>query len=223
MNISAVIVSRKSSKRILRKSKKKIDRLNLIERKIIQLKKVKNLNKIYLGTNDISLRKIAKKHNINFIRREEKFCDETKTNAIDMVKNMLGYVDEDIILWAHATNPFIDHKLYTEAIKLFKKVKKKNDSLFSTTLLKNHFWDQHKNPINHNPFAKKHIVASKLKPIFSQNGGIFIRYKKDMIEDGRFIGKKPIMFTMNEIEGWDLDYPWQLEVAKSLVKHKYAK
>ena len=46
MKISAVIVSRKSSKRILNKSKKKIKNLNLIERKIIQLKKVKNLDKI---------------------------------------------------------------------------------------------------------------------------------------------------------------------------------
>ena len=49
MKIAAVIVSRKSSKRILHKSKKKIKNINLIERKIVQLKKVKNLDKIYLG------------------------------------------------------------------------------------------------------------------------------------------------------------------------------
>ena len=48
MRIAAVIVSRKSSKRIPHKSKKKIQNFNLIERKIIQLKKVKNLDKIYL-------------------------------------------------------------------------------------------------------------------------------------------------------------------------------
>ena len=33
--------------------------------------------------------------------------------------------------------------------------------------LKNHFWDD-KKPINHNPFSKKHVIASELKPIFSQ-------------------------------------------------------
>ena len=35
--------------------------------------------------------------------------------------------------------------------------------------------------------------------------------------------KKPTMFTMNEIQGWDLDYPWQLDLARSLVKFKHAK
>tara|TARA_B100000989_G_scaffold151871_1_gene113324 strand:+ start:6422 stop:7093 length:672 start_codon:yes stop_codon:yes gene_type:complete len=223
MKISAVIVSRKSSKRILNKSKKKIKNLNLIERKIIQLKKVKNLDKIYLGTNDVSLKKLAKKYKIYFVKRKEKYCDEKKTNATDMIKNMLSFVDGEIILWAHATNPFIDQNLYTDAINLFKRSLAKKDSLFSATIIKNHFWDQNKIPLNHKPFAKKHVVAKNLKPIFSQNGGIFIRFKKDMIRDGRFIGKKPIMFTMNEIQGWDLDYPWQLDLAKSLVKFKYAK
>ena len=223
MKIAAVIVSRKSSKRILHKSKKKIKNINLIERKIVQLKKVKNLDKIYLGTNDVSLKKLAKKYKIEFVKREEKYCDEKKTNANEMIKNMLSFVDAEIILWAHSTNPFIDYKLYGSAINLFKKSIKKYDSLFSATILKNHFWDQNKLPLNHDPFAKKHIVAKKLKPIFSQNGGIFIRNKKDMIKDGRFIGKKPIMFTMNEIQGWDLDYPWQLDLARALVKYNHAK
>ena len=223
MKIAAIIVSRKGSKRILKKSKKKILHKTLIERKIIQLKKITYLDKIYLGTNDITLKKISNKHQINFVKREEKFCDEKKTTTNQMIKNMLSYVDADIIVWAHATNPFIDQNLYNDAIKIFIKGINKYDSLFSATALKNHFWNQNKKPLNHNPFGKKHIVAKKLDPIFAQNGGIFIRFKKDMIKDGRFIGKKPFMYTMNEIQGWDLDYPWQLDLARALVKCKYAK
>ena len=75
-----------------------------------------------------------------------------KTNATDMIKNMVSFVDAEIILWAHSTNPFIDQNLYTDAINLFKKSLKK-DSLFHN-ILKNHFWDQNKKPLNHNPFAK---------------------------------------------------------------------
>ena len=223
MKIAAVIVSRKGSRRILHKSKKKIQNKNLIERKILQLKKVRLLDKIYLGTNDIALKKLSEKYKIIFVKREEKYCDEKKTNAIEMVKNMLQYVDADIILWAHATNPFIDHKIYDRAIRTFKKSVNNYDSLFSVSTLKNHFCDDKKKPINHNPFKKKHIIASELKPIFSQNGGIFIRFKKDMMKDGRFIGIKPAMFKMSEIYGWDLDHPWQLEMARTLVKHKYVK
>lgn len=223
MKIAAIVVSRKGSIRIRDKSKKKINKLSLVERKISQLKKVSLLDEIYLGTNDLTFKKLSKKYKIKFIKREDKFCDENKTNARDMIKNMLKYVDADIIIWAHPTNPLIDENLYIEAIKLFKKSLKKFDSLFSVTKLQNHFWNNKKKPINHDPFAKKHITSKKLPPMFFQNGGIFIRYKKDMIKDGGFIGKKPIMFTMDEIQGWDIDYYWQLELARTLVKYKYSK
>jgi|TARA_B110000444_G_C18841752_1_gene599390 CMP-N,N'-diacetyllegionaminic acid synthase len=223
MKIAAIIVSRKDSVRIQYKSRQKIKDQNLVERKISQLKKVKSLDSIYLGTNDLSLKKLSKKYKINFVKRENKFCDEKKTSANDMIKNMLKFVDADLILWAHPTNPFINHEIYEKAIRLFKKSSKKFDSLFSATIVKNHFWNNKKKPINHNPFSKKHIVASKLPTIFSQNGGIFIRFKNDMMKDGRFIGNKPYIFPVNEIEGWDLDYPWQLELARTLVKFKYTK
>ncbi len=223
MKIAAVIVCRKDSKRILNKSKQKIKDKNLIERKILQLKKVKLLNTIYLGTNDLSLKRLSTKHKITFIKRDEKYCNEHKTNAKEMVKNMLSYVDADLILWAHPTNPFIDNFIYSDALNVFKRSLKKHDSLFSVNVLKNHFWDHKKKPINHNPFLKKHIISKKLPPIYSQNGGIFIRFKKDMIKDGGFIGKRPIIFKMNEIQGWDLDYPWQLKLANALIKHRYVK
>ena len=60
--------------------------------------KAKFIDKIYLGTNDLSLKKLTQKYKINFVKRENKYCDEKKTNAIDMIKNMLKFVDADIIL-----------------------------------------------------------------------------------------------------------------------------
>ena len=166
MKIAAIIVSRKNSVRIQNKSRKKIKNQNLVERKIYQLKKVESLDEIYLGTNDLGLKKLTKKYKINFVKRENKYCDEKKTTANDMVKNMLKFVDADIILWAHPTNPFINYEVYEKAIGLFKKFSKNFDSLFSATIIKNHFWNHKKKPINHKPFSKKHVVASKLPAIF---------------------------------------------------------
>ena len=61
-----------------------------------------------------------------------------------MIRNMLKYVDADVILWAHPTNPFINHEIYEKAISSFKKYSKKFDSLFSATIIKNHFWSHKK-------------------------------------------------------------------------------
>ncbi len=45
-----------------------------------------------------------------------------------------------------------------------------------------------------------------------------------MQTDGRFIGSKPLMFAMDEITGWDLDYEWQMDVARFLkIKNMFTK
>ena len=90
MKIAAIIVSRKNSVRIQNKSRKKIKNQNLVERKIYQLKKVESLDEIYLGTNDLGLKKLTKKYKINFVKRENKYCDEKTTANVKMVKNMLN-------------------------------------------------------------------------------------------------------------------------------------
>ena len=81
MKLAAVIVSRKDSVRIQYKSRKKIKDQSLVERKISQLKKVKSLDEIYLGTNDLSLKKLSKKYKIKFIKRKHKYCDEKKNEC----------------------------------------------------------------------------------------------------------------------------------------------
>ena len=80
MKIAAIIVSRKNSVRIQNKSRKKIKNQNLVERKIYQLKKVESLDEIYLGTNDLGLKKLTKKYKINFVKE--------KTNIV-MKKKLL--------------------------------------------------------------------------------------------------------------------------------------
>tara|TARA_Y100000741_G_C18225387_1_gene547583 strand:+ start:898 stop:1032 length:135 start_codon:yes stop_codon:yes gene_type:complete len=44
-----------------------------------------------------------------------------------------------------------------------------------------------------------------------------------MIKDGKFIGKKPLMFEMKETEGWDVNYEWELQVCNLLSKKNFKK
>jgi CMP-N-acetylneuraminic acid synthetase len=223
MKIVSITVTRKDSVRIPNKAQQKINSHTLLERKVIQLKKVKYLNQIIIGSNDEKILNFCKKYDVTFVKRDEKFCNEELTTPNEMIKNMLNYVNADVVVWSHLTNPFISEFHYNEAINIFLKNKKKNDSLFSVSEQKVHFWSQKKEPINHNPFGNKHVVARDLPSIYKQNGGIFIRHKNEMLKDGRFIGNKPFMYIMDEITGWDLDYRWQLEAARHLVKKKFVK
>jgi CMP-N-acetylneuraminic acid synthetase len=217
MKISAVIIARKNSTRIKKKLYQKIHGKTLIENKITQLLKT-NINEVIVGSDDEKLFEVCKKYGkkVIFFKRENRFCDEKSTTVNEMVSNMLGFFKTDVVLWAHPTNPFINKNHYNEALSIFQKKYPKIDSLFSVTEINDYFWGTNKKPLNHNPQEKTHTLLStkKIKPIFVDNGGIFIREHKKMIKDGRFWGKKGEMYIMNSRDGWDINTPWDLEVCQ---------
>lgn len=222
MKISAVVFARKGSKRIKNKMYQKFFGKSLIETKIEQLFKSK-VDEIIIGSDDPKIGKIVEKYkknpkfkkNIIFFKRKKKFCIE-KCTINDAIKNMLSFFDTEFVLWAHLTNPLTNEKHYNEAISLFKKNLKKHDSLFSVSKSLNYFWGLDKKPINNNPQEKIHTILStgKIKPLYVDNGSVFIRKHKDMKKDGRFWGKKPLMYIMSEKDGWDINSPWDLEAAQ---------
>lgn len=220
MKVTGVIIARKGSKRLKNKMYKSFFGISLIENKIKQLIK-SNVDEVVVGSNDLKLKKLCKKYeknNVIFIRREDRFCDEKSTTPNEMIKNMLSFFRTDLVLWAHITNPFTNEFHYNKAIKkYFSLNKKKYDSLFSTTKITDYFWDQNQKPINHNPLEKSHTLLSsgKIKPIYADNGAIFIRKYVDMVKDGRFWGKRGFMYIMNQKDSWDINYPWDLEVCQS--------
>jgi len=222
MKISAVVFARKGSKRVKNKMYQNFLGKSLIETKIEQLFR-SNVDEIIVGSDDVKIGKIVDKYkknkkytkNINFYLRKKKYCIESCT-INDAIKNMLSFFETDVVLWAHLTNPLTNEKHYNEAINLYKKNIKKSDSLFSVSRSLNYFWGLDKKPINNNPQEKVHTILStgKIKPLYVDNGSIFIRDHRDMKKDGRFWGKKPEMYLMSEKDGWDINSPWDLEVAQ---------
>tara|TARA_B100001964_G_C13899861_1_gene451168 strand:- start:244 stop:663 length:420 start_codon:yes stop_codon:yes gene_type:complete len=139
---------------------------------------------------------------------------------------MLSYITTDIVVWAYPTNPLTTDKHYNDAIKLYlKKIKQGYDGLFSVNETLNYFWGINKKPINHNPREKIHTKLSegKIKPLYTDNGAIFIRDHKSMLKDGNHWSKKGYMYVMAEKSGWDINFPWDLEACKlaSFKKKKF--
>ena len=118
MRISAVVIARKNSVRLKRKMYQKFFGISLIEHKIKQLLKT-NVNNIFIGSDDSRLHKICHKYGkkVIFIKREIKFCDEKSTTPNEMIKNILGMIDTDIVMWAHPTNPLTNQNHYNKALK----------------------------------------------------------------------------------------------------------
>lgn len=220
IKIIAVIVTRKGSKRIKNKNTRLFYKKDsLLSLKIKQLKKINEIDDIIVGSDDNNAQLVAKIHKVKFFKRKKIFCDEKSKTPNDMIKNMLSFFSTDVVLWAHCTNPFITEKYYKEAIKKFiiQFKKGQSDSLVSVNKLHGHFYFNSK-PLNHNPRSNTHTVALKLKPIFMQDGGIFIREHKKMKKDGKFCGSSPVYFELNNLTGLDINNNDDFTLAKILAK-----
>ena len=79
--ITAVIPIRKGSQRIKKKNFKEFClQIALLEHKIIQLKKVKNINKIIVNTDSIKAIRLAKKYKVDFYKRDKYFASSSCPN-----------------------------------------------------------------------------------------------------------------------------------------------
>lgn len=218
----AVIVARKGSERIPNKMHQQIAGESLIVRKARQCKEIENIEEVFVVTDEYCLDAKFYEMGVNVYHPPLEYCQGKDANG--MIKNALRAFRSDWVLWAHPTNPFIDAALYRRSLDLMAEIEPEGyNSVFSVNRLQGHFWNENPSPVNFSNITVKHKVATDLPCLFSQNGGIFIRKYSEMVEDGAFIGSRAHMFPMSEVEGWDIDYPWQLSMAQELVEKKWIK
>ncbi len=215
--ITAIIVVRKGSKRILSKSLLKLNNETLIERKVQQLKGCKLINRVVVGSDSDEMLSIAKNAGAEIVRRPDFYCDESVATANDMIKNMCDLISTDIVVWAHCTNPLLSSQTYDNAISVFIENYPKYDSLLSVTELKEHLWEDNK-PLNYNPYAAKHTPARDLPPLYMQDGGIFIQPYCQMKKNSYFFGQRPYLFKIPSEEFLDINEMKDYLLAKALLE-----
>lgn len=215
--VSAIIVARKGSVRINSKSMQEIGGKTLIQIKIEQLKKCKNINRIIFGSDSDDMLEHARIHGAEVIKRPDYFCDETKASANEMIQNMCESIKTDVVVWTHCTNPFITSETYDDAINTFLE-NKEFDSLLSVVKLQEHLWGENKKPLNYNPYGNRHISAKQLPPYYMQDGGIFIQWHTNMLVNKYFFGDKPYLFEISEDEFLDINNEKDLICARAIFE-----
>ena len=217
MEKTAIIVTRKGSKRIKSKSLLELNGETLIERKINQLKTCKNIDRIVLGSDSDEMLEIGKKAGAEIVKRPDYFCDEELASANDMIKNMCELVKTDIVIWTHCTNPLLSSVTYDRAIATYLDKSLEYDSLLSVHEFREHLWQKNK-PFNYNPYSSRHVPARELEPMYMQDGGIFIQPHKNMLENSYFFGKKPYLFVIPSDEFLDINDYRDYLFAKAIVE-----
>jgi CMP-N,N'-diacetyllegionaminic acid synthase len=214
MKIKALIAVRSGSQRVKNKNIRPFAGSTLLEIKIKQLLRIKNIDGIVVNSNDDNMLEIAKSLGGETVKRKEYYC----TNEVSMsevYKNMAENFNGDIIVYTNVTNPLVKDETIYEAIEKYKEFNDKYDSLNSAYPVKE-FLFQNNKPINYD--LKNQPRSQDLPDIFALNFAISIISKEKMISQKNVVGSKPYIFPMDIEESTDIDNMIDFEFAEYMYK-----
>ncbi len=221
MKISVFLPCRAGSERVPHKNTRTFAGIEggLLKIKLQQLIACNAIDTIVLSTNDeevIQLAETLSSDKIKIDRRPEHLATSS-TSTDDLVKYVPTIISEGAVLWTHVTSPFIDGKIYEEAINVYKDalVKGKNDSLMSVTALRTFIWNK-EGAINYDRNKEKWPRTQTIEPLYEINSGIFLAdidiYRN--LQDR--IGQKPFLFENNDIDSFDIDWEEDFFIAEAI-------
>lgn len=221
MRVTAVIVARGGSKRLPNKALLPFGASSLVAHKVGQLRLCRFIDEVIVGSDSVEILDAAQRAGATVVSRDAFHCDEDYCSANqmigDMVRKVSAVASDDLIVWAHPTNPLVQPDTYDRAVLTFKAVAAagSHDSLCSVTRVQRHAWHDNK-PFNFDPFAVVHQTAAQLSVIEFQDGAIFIQPREQMLRNSYFYGNRPLLFPIPAVEGWDIDTRQDYDAAVAL-------
>ncbi len=214
--LAALITVRKGSQRIPNKNLKEFCNTSLLEIKINQLKEVKFIDDIIVNSDWDEALEIAKKLGVNTFKRNNYYAS-SNINGSDFHRHIAENTPKEYkyIMYCPPTSPLIKIETINKIIETFFNNKYSNDSIVSTTINKTFMWKDNK-PLNYN--LNNTPKSQDLPNIHILNHAICINTRENQIKNKSLVGKKPILFNIDDLEAIDIDYPLQFEIAEFLYK-----
>lgn len=212
---TAIVIARGGSQRLPNKNLLMFYSRTLIAHKVWQLRQCSLIDEVVVGSDHDDILASAADAGARTIKRAPEYCDEKSRSWNDVIHNMVEQVDAQTIVWAHCTNPCIRPATYDRAVRTFHATD--GDSLVGVSPFRNHVWWNGR-PLNFDPYAKDHVVAAQLNPVYYQNGGVFIASRKLMVDRRYVYGSSPEMFVVSPEEAIDIDTWEDLDRAVAVYK-----
>ena len=219
--IIAFLPCRKGSQRVPQKNIKPFAgyEFGLIQIKLNQLIDAKNIEKIVLSTNDQEILDYAtslKQAKIICHKREERLSS-SETSTDDLVGHALDLIPNGHILWTHVTSPFLNAALYDQIIKQYRtSLVEGYDSLMTTSLIQGFLWNED-GPINYDRSQEKWPRTQTLKPLHEVNSAVFLSSAENYENLNDRIGRKPFLYALDKIEGFDIDWEDDFQIAQAVM------
>ena len=210
----ALVPVREGSERVINKNFRNFYyKKSLFDIKIAQLKKSKIFDKIYVSSDSLKVKKLCKKFNVNFIKRDSNMSKGHSNSWPVVLKHILENLPGDPhVVWALTTSPLFSR--FKEAVNVFK-LSRKNDSLVGVLAKKNFYLNKFGKGINFNP-GPWHPYSQELETFYEVTGSVYIAKKNDMLNWSYWYGPKPLLFDIKNEEAIDVDTKRDFDLAKKI-------
>ena len=134
----------------------------------------------------------------------------------DVLAHDASVVESNWYLQTHSTNPLLSAATIGRAIDELAGALDRHDSLFSVTRLQTRLYDADHRPLNHDPAVL--LRTQDLPPVYEENSNIYL-FRRELIETGRRIGDRPLLFEVDPLEAVDIDEEHDFVIAELLQRH----
>lgn len=217
--IVALVPMRHHSQRVLGKNYRPLAGKPLFHHIIATLLECPEIDQVVVDTDSPDVLEGLGQHFPRVIRLERPEhlrADTVPMNEILMYDS--SQVEADLYLQTHSTNPLLRSATIRKAIADLLGRWPEYDSLFSVTRLQTRLWDQLSRPLNHNPAIL--LQTQDLPPIYEENSCIYLFTRQTLLARRNRLGERPLMFSMDAAEAWDIDEELDFLVADTLLSHR---
>jgi CMP-N-acetylneuraminic acid synthetase len=195
----------------------------LVGIKLRQLLACPAIDRIVLSTNDPLVVAIAAHcahapKPVEVDVRPEHLC-LSSTSTDELIGYVADLIPEGVVLWTHVTSPLVTAHDYRRMVEAYRSgtASGAHDSLISVTELKTFLWGAD-GPINYDRAKEKWPRTQTLEPVFAVNSAAFMIEAGLMRQRGDRVGERPVLFAMDEIVAYDIDWQEQFAIAERLYR-----
>jgi CMP-N-acetylneuraminic acid synthetase len=131
----------------------------------------------------------------------------------------LELIEGEHFLQTHVTNPLIQVQTIEEAIAQYFEKLGEYDGLYTVDSIQKRAYTHESIPINHDLAVM--LQTQDLNPVYIENSNLFIFSKSAFKAAGNNrLGTTPQAFPMHPVEGMDIDYGLDYNLAKLITENK---
>ena len=220
-DIAFIVQARLNSQRVPQKMIKPFAGTNLfglVLDKLLQSKIIPSENIIASVYEEELFYEANTKRNIRTFERS--YESANNDNDIKKIYEWHNKLPHKYLVLISGCNPLLDISTIDDFVRQF--VEQEEENLFAVFEKKTYYWNKEGALITPWPKDQTIMNTKAVEPV-NEAAHTLYASRIDMIEDERFMGDFTApggikLFKMDELEAFDIDYPWQFEVGEMLYE-----